>query len=105
MIVLFDVLDLLAQGEMPLQSWPNFDFSDIRPEGVERVELAFMCEDETHIVTYPEHPMLIPWYGCPVSAIRVGKPNTLEIYLEWEDWVRYRVPRWGDNEEQKEEEA
>ena len=91
---LFQVLAILASGPMPGDLFPDNDWKDITPEGPERVELAFMCEEETHIRTYPEHPILVPWYGCTVTSISVDEPNVLTIWIEWEQTYQEKAPKW-----------
>lgn len=69
-------------------------FDNILSDSVYRVRLAFMSEDETHIETYPTHPILIPWYGCPVLAIDVDDNYVLRVWLAYEDWLPDQIERW-----------
>lgn len=91
-LVLRDVLEHYTVGWKLPDDREEWD--DIRPPaGLHRVELAFMLEDETHITTYAEHPMLIPWYDCPVIAFDAIENDTLRIWLEWKTWIPFIIRR------------
>ena len=84
MLTLRDVLEYYCTDTLP-DKWTAWD--DIRPNTVYRVRLAFMSEDETHVETYPTHPMLIPWYACPVDSFDVDGKDTLRVWLRYERYV------------------
>lgn len=62
-------------------------WQDIRPNTVYKILLCFMCEEETWIVTYREHPMLIPWYDCKVIGFNPDEEFVLHVWLAFEDYV------------------
>ena len=89
-----DVLELYGGEGYPLpDTWAGNDFKEIRPDGGDAVKLCFMCESETHIAAYASHPILIPWYECPVSSIDV-KDEALQIWLDYEQWLPEKVVEW-----------
>lgn len=91
-----DILALYADGDRLPDGWQKFD--NICPDSVYKIRLAFMSEDETHIETYPTHPMLIPWYGCPVSAIDVDGEYVLRVWLAYEEWLPEMIEKWEAQE-------
>lgn len=92
-LVLRDVLLLLEEVYSPLpDAWETWE--DCRPISDHKVKIAFMCEEETHILTYPTHPILIPWYDCPVESIGPTKSDTLLIFLSYEKWIGSQIRRW-----------
>lgn len=85
MMKLIDILELYSQ-EMPNLEHTNWD--DIRPDNdVRKITLCFMCEQETWVTTYPEHPILIPFYECEVESIDVVEENTLRVWLSYEKYM------------------
>ena len=46
-----------------------------------------MSEDETHVTTYPQHPILIPWYRCKVNSFAPSDENTLMIWLDYQNFL------------------
>ena len=84
-ITLRQVLQLLdGQDGLP-DGW--VDWHDIRPDGGRGISLRFMCEQETWIDTYATHPILIPWYECPVESLDSDDDQTV-IWLDYEDFVQ-----------------
>ena len=80
-----DVLDIYAHGDGPLpDEWCKWE--NIMPNAAYRVKIA-LCEDETHILTYATHPILIPFYDCPVCCIDVDGEDTLRIWLLHEAYI------------------
>ena len=41
--------------------------------------------------TYPEHPLLIPWYDCEVDGFYPDEANTLKIWLAYEDYLQKKL--------------
>ena len=79
-IKLKNILSLILNNDPLPDKWA--DWEDIRPTTVFKVRLRFMSEEETTVETYPEHPFLIPWYDCPVTAIS-PEGDALEIWLAY----------------------
>ena len=79
-----DILALISDTDSLPDQWKSFE--DILPNAGNDIELCFMSERETHIVTYSRHPMLIPWYDCPVDSI-TPIDNMLEVWLDYEPFL------------------
>lgn len=96
-ITLRDILDLLKSDSLP-DTWKAWD--DVRPQTSYKVELAFMAEDETHVITYAENPIMIPWYGCKVTGIDPQEDGTLRIWLDYENFLKHHKEwlRWKDED-------
>jgi hypothetical protein len=91
-LTLRDILEYYSTEPLP-DTWVQ-KYDDILPNTIYKVMLAFMSEDETHITAYAEHPLLIPWYDCPVSNIDVVDENTLRIWLAFEGWWPNKIHEW-----------
>lgn len=86
-----DVLELICGSSEPLpDTWVN-GFENIKPDSTYMVCLCFMCEEETWVKTYPTHPLLIPWYDCMVVSITPTDEDTLEIWLDYEPFVKNMI--------------
>ena len=83
-MTLRDVLEQVNDGNLP-DKWSKWD--DIRPQSVFEVCLCFMSEEETWILAYPEHPILIPFYDCEVCGIQPDKEHVLNIWLKHETYM------------------
>lgn len=92
-----DVLALIYDTDPLPDQWQ--DFNDIRPNAGNDIKLCFMSESETHITTYSRHPMLIPWYDCPVKSIGVDD-DLLEIWPDYEPFVRDMVGLQPEKEDE-----
>ncbi len=86
-----DVLELLLGSSEPLPDTWVKGFENITPDSTYMVRLCFMCEEETWITTYPEHPLLIPWYDCMVTSVTPAGGDTLEIWLDYEPFVKNMI--------------
>ena len=92
-MTLREVLEKLASTEsLPdeLDDWYN-----IKPNSGYNVKLCFMAEEETYVTTYPEHPILIPWYDCTVASIE-PEENVLCIWLDYEGYLKKKVLETGE---------
>lgn len=90
-----DILELLNNESLP-DTWKCWE--DIRPQSCQKVTLAFMAEDETHITAYAVHPILIPWYGCGVTGIDVPEEDTLRIWLDYENFMKkHKIVRFDED--------
>lgn len=90
-MTLRDILAVYSDNPLP-DTWKSHD--NRKPDSVYKVLLAFMSEDETHILAYATHPLLIPWYDCPVLAIDTPEAEVLRIWLKYEDWIKTKIPEW-----------
>jgi len=92
-IFLKDILELMQPTSGLPDGWDVFD--NILPGGSEKVQICFMSEEETWITTYPEHPILIPFYDCPVVAIGPSytKADTIQIWLGFTTYLQ-GTRRW-----------
>lgn len=71
------------------------DWYNIKSDTIYKVKICFMSEDETHVLTYPEHPILIPWYGCEVESFE-PEGETLVIWLDYESYLKKKVLEMGE---------
>lgn len=77
---------VLIEGETEMPD-NHKDFTGILPNSVFRMNICFMAEEETWINTYAAHPILMPWYDCPVAYIQPDEKNTLNIWLKYKDFL------------------
>ncbi len=77
---LIDVLSLI-ESDMS-----NGKRTDIRPNSDYEVSIRFMSENETWIQTYPEHPILVPYYQSKVDAITPVDDKAIAIWIAEDDW-------------------
>ena len=55
-----------------------------------KIELCFGCEEETHIFAYPEHPIFLPLYDCPILSIEGDVDDDSNGVIKvWIDWNNY----------------
>ena len=72
---------------------------DCRPESVNKIEIRFMCEEETWICVSTYSPILIPWYDCKVNALDPVDEDTIGVWLDAEHYLLERYRRFIDFEE------
>ena len=89
-MTLREVLDQVASDTLP-DVWEKWD--DIRPRSVFKIQLCFMSEEETWIVAYAEHPILIPFYDCEVCGIHPDDEYVLNIWLKYEQFMPKLIQR------------
>lgn len=102
-LTLYDILALVSNPkDMPPRDWTDpktqdvIELDTILPSQIKNVTICFMCEEETWINTYPEHPILLPFYDCPVLDIAAVGDNKLEIWLDYEKFLDKLVARNTD---------
>ena len=101
-MTLREMLVLLAgEKDMPDNSTR---FDNILPRSSCKVNICFMPEPDTWINTYATHPILIPWYGCPVESIQVGTEYTLDIWIRFEGFLEKgnRSEAWSEDHKKPE---
>lgn len=96
-MTLRDVLKAVAPFALPDEmDWQKNEV-DFRPQSVSRVNICTMCEEETWTRTYPENPLLIPWYGADVYGITPSdEDHTLDVWIKHEEYVRRHLKAWKD---------
>jgi len=78
------------EPENPLpDEWEVWE--DIRPHSVFKLRLCFMSEEETWIDCYRDHVILIPWYDCKVLGFNADEKFTLNIWLDYENFVKDKI--------------
>lgn len=102
-MTLWDILMLLeGEGYLPLEiekHHGNHLSIDCRPESVNKIEIRFMCEEETWICLSTYSPILIPWYDCTVTAIDPVDDNTIGIWLDQENYLMQKYRQYIDYRE------
>lgn len=104
-MILLDVLKMLTIDSVPLRTKIDClgkTSIECIPETVYAVTLCFEVEEETWVETYPENPILVPWYECEVTAILPSdEPNTLKIfgYVNFSVFTEYRKIILTDKEQ------
>lgn len=63
--------------------------SDIRPDSVYKIELRYMCEEETWVTVYTTHPLLKQYYDCEIHGLEPIDDETIAVWLNEDNW-------WGD---------
>lgn len=81
---LLDVLKMIDKDNVPFSKIVN---EDIMPNSVFKVNICYMCEEETWIKTYASHPILVPLYDAIVTAFSPGDENTLDIWIHRDHWL------------------
>lgn len=71
------------------------DWYNIKPDGSYKVRLCFMSEDETWVETYPEHPILIPWYDSTVESFG-PEGDVLEVFIDYDEYLKKKVLETGE---------
>lgn len=87
---LYDILNLIEKPDFPLELYRNDNGRLIIyciPNNIFKVNICFECEEETWINTSATNPILIPWYDCEVAKITPSEDNTLDIWIEYENYV------------------
>ena len=96
-ITLREMLVLLEEEkDMPDNS---MKFDNILPRSALKVNICFMSEPDTWINTYATHPILIPWYSCPVRSVQPSKDFTLDIWIGYEGFLEKgnRSEAWSED--------
>lgn len=94
-----EVLKAVAPYALPDEMDWQKDGIDFRPQSVFKVNICTMSEDETWTTTYPENPLLIPWYGAEVYGINPSdEEHTLDVWIEHEEYVRGHLAAWKDGD-------
>ena len=97
-MILLDVLKMLTIDSVPLRTKIDClgkTSIECIPETVYAVTLCFEVEEETWVETYPENPILVPWYECEVTAILPSdEPNTLKIFINYEKYLLEKFSQW-----------
>lgn len=84
---LVDILKLTDVCDWDVTTLTMDDMADIRPSSSTLIELCFMGEEETHITTYPDHPILIPFYNVECYSIEPKDAHLLEIWIDEQSFV------------------
>lgn len=94
-----EVLKAVAPYDLPDEmDWQNGDV-DFRSQTVFKVNICTMSEEETWTTTYPENPILIPWYGAEVYGINPSdEEHTLDIWIKHDEYVRKHLKEWKDGD-------
>lgn len=81
---LIELLKLIDRDGVPIN-----DPTDVRDctEGSAKVSIRFMSEEETWLTLYPGHPILMPFYNCPIEAVE-SEGNTTVIWLDYEEHLK-----------------
>ena len=90
-MTLWDLLMLLeGDGYLPLTieklSMGRLSINCI-PESVNKIEIRFMCEEETWVTVSTFSPILVPWYDCKVDALDPVDENTIGVWLDQEEYL------------------
>ena len=100
-MTLYELLVMIDSTFFPLRQISK-DEIDCCPNTVFKLELCFMCEDESHVTVYIDSAILIPWYDCKVVSFCPEGENTLQVWLDVIGYVRERYNRhihWLDTGE------
>ena len=99
-MILRDILEQIEDNNLP-DKWTKWD--DIRPNSVFKVCLCFMSEEDTWILAYATHPILIPFYDCEVCGVQPDEKYVLNIWLKHEDYIPKLIKRLGYGERKESE--
>ena len=91
MITLRELLVAMVPEEPLPDEWEKWE--DFRPKSVFRINLCFMSEEETWIYAYRDHVMLIPWYDCKVIGFDADEKYTMNVWLDYEDYLPKLIRR------------
>ena len=91
MITLRELLVAMVPEEPLPDEWEKWE--DFRPKSVFRINLCFMSEEETWIYAYRDHVMLIPWYDCKVIGFDADEKFTMNVWLDYEDYLPKLIRR------------
>lgn len=91
MITLRELLVAMKPEEQLPDEWEKWE--DFRPKSVFRINLCFMSEEETWIYAYRDHVMLIPWYDCKVIGFDADEKFTMNVWLDYEDYLPKLIRR------------
>lgn len=92
MVKLREILALIdGEEEMP----DNFKvlpddfkpFEDLRAASNTRVNIFFGHGPDARVHTYASHPILIPWYNCPVESVKPSRENSLDIFIKHAEFL------------------
>lgn len=87
---LYDVLDSIEKPDFPVELWRNENGRLVMnsfPNDVFRVNICLECEEETWINASVTNPILIPWYDCEVAKFTPGEKDTLNIWIDYEEYI------------------
>ena len=85
-----DVLQMTSEKILP-DEWKFLGyFGDDNLTNTCKIELCFGYDEETHIFCYPEHPILLPLYDCPIQGIEGDVDDDSDSIIRvWLDWNNY----------------
>ena len=86
---LIDVMKLMDPDDYGPIFHPEkkYEKIDDRPLSIFKIELRFMCEEETWITVSLHSAILVPWFGCEVSSIEPVSNDTLACWMSQDDFL------------------
>lgn len=92
MITLRELLESMARpGDDLPDKWSKWD--NILAPNYNRIRLRFAAEAETSVITYVNHPILIPWYDCKVCGIEPSDAAVINVWLAYEEYMPGLIKR------------
>ena len=82
---LIEVLEKIDKECRPLDTDNDIE---CLPNGIWKLEICFMSEEETWVYTDPYNVILVPWYHCEVVGLAPDEDFTLQIWLDYEKFLR-----------------
>ena len=99
-MTLREILKSMGPERLPDElDWNERD-PDFRPQTVFLVNIRTSSDDDTGFETYPENPILIPWYGAEVYGLNpsdISEP-VLDIWIRHREYVRDHLAAWTERE-------
>lgn len=87
---LYDVLDSIERPDFPVKLCRNVNGRLVMnsiPNSEFRVNICLECEEETWVNASVTNPILIPWYDCEVNNFSPSEENTLNIWIDYEEYI------------------
>lgn len=72
------------ESDMPVKDY------DIRPQSPFKIQLCFMCEEETWLNVSIYHPILRQYYYADVDSFYPAEEDVLAVWINEKDWF-YKI--------------